>query len=57
MVESSEDRSQLDTPVALNGCVCRKLDSAILMMKPSENRAGCDGADAVNNPMNGSIQV
>ena len=38
-------------------CVCRKLDSAILVMKPSENRSGCNDADAVNNPVNGSIHV
>ena len=38
-------------------CVCRKLDSAILVMKAAENRSGCDCADALNKPMNRSIQV
>ena len=36
-------------------CVCRKLDSAILMMKPAKNRSGCDRADALDIPMNRSV--
>jgi hypothetical protein len=42
---------------AIFGCVCRKLDSAIVVMKAAENRSGCDCADAANNSMNGNIQV
>jgi chaperonin GroEL (HSP60 family) len=41
----------------IDPCVCRKLDSAILVMKAAENRPGCDCAVALNNPMNGRIQV
>jgi hypothetical protein len=29
------------------GCVCRKLDSVILVMKAAENRPGCDCAVAL----------
>jgi hypothetical protein len=38
-------------------CVCRKLDSAILVMKPAENGSGCNGADALDRPMDGSIKA
>ena len=37
------------------GRVCRKLDSAILVMKAAENRSRCDGAEPLNRPMNGSV--
>ena len=37
------------------GCVCRKLDSAILVMKAAENRSRCDGAEPLNRRMNGSV--
>jgi hypothetical protein len=49
-------RARANRPVA-DTCVCRKLDSAILTIKTAENRSGCDCADALNDPMNGSIQV
>jgi hypothetical protein len=42
---------------SVSGCVCRKLDSAILVMKAAENRSGHNRAGALNRPMNGSIQV
>ena len=38
-------------------CACRKLDSAILVMKAAENRSRCDGAEPLNRPMNGSVLV
>jgi hypothetical protein len=41
----------------VNYCVRRKLNSAIVVMKPAEKRAGCDCADALNSPMDGSILV
>jgi hypothetical protein len=38
--------------------VCAEnLDSAIQVMKPSENRSGCDGTDALDRPMEGSIMA
>jgi hypothetical protein len=36
-------------------CVCRKLDSAVLMMKAAKNRSGCDCAGVLNRPMDGSV--
>jgi hypothetical protein len=39
------------------GCVCRKLDPAILVMKATKNGAGCDCADALNSPMDRAILV
>ena len=39
------------------GCVCRKLDSAILVMKLSEDRVGCDGADALDRPMDRTVMA
>ena len=33
------------------------LDSVILIMKTAENRSGCDGADALNSPMDRAISV
>jgi hypothetical protein len=41
----------------VESCVCRKLDSAILVMKPAENGSGCNGADALDRPMDGSIKA
>jgi hypothetical protein len=38
-------------------CVCRKSDSAILVMKASKDRLGCDDAEALNRPMEGGILV
>ena len=37
--------------------MCRKLDSAILVMEAAENPTGCDRAGALNRPMNRRIQV
>jgi hypothetical protein len=37
------------------GCVCRKLDPVILVMKAAKNGAGCDCADALNCPMDRAI--
>ena len=31
------------------------LDSTILVMKATENRSRCDGAEPLNRPMNGSV--
>ena len=44
------------SPAATSLCV-PKLDSAILVMKAAQNRSGHNRADALNRPMNGSIQV
>jgi len=38
-------------------CVCRKLNSAILVMKAAENWLGCDCSNALNSPMDGTILV
>src|SRR5262249_12075053 len=39
------------------GCVYRKSDSAILVMKAAEDRLGCDDAEALNRPMEWGILV
>jgi len=57
MVESTEHGPHFDTSATLNGCVCRKLDPAILVMKAAKNGSGCDCADALNSPMDGTILV
>jgi hypothetical protein len=41
----------------VEACVCRKLDSAISVMKAAENRAGCDGADALDHPIDGTVMA
>src|SRR5205823_14628213 len=38
-------------------CACRKSDSAILMMKATKDRLGCDGPDALNRPMERGVLV
>ena len=38
-------------------CVYRKLDSAILVMKPAKERLGCDEAETLNRPMERGILV
>jgi hypothetical protein len=42
---------------AVAGCVCRKLDSAILVMKSAEHRLWCNDAEALNRPMERGILV
>jgi hypothetical protein len=37
--------------------VCRKLNSAIVVMKAAKNRLGCDCSNALNSPMNRTILV
>src|SRR6266516_8147069 len=38
-------------------CVCRKSDSAILVMKAAKDRLRCDDAEALNRPMEWGILV
>src|SRR5204862_4147887 len=38
-------------------CACRKLDSAMLVMKAAEDRLRCDDAEALNRPMEWGILV
>jgi hypothetical protein len=40
-----------------DACVCRKLDSAMVVMKAAENRARCDGTNALNRPMDKGIMI
>jgi len=47
----------MDYVCGVEACVCRKLDSAIVVMKTAENRLGCDCSNALNSPMEGSILV
>src|SRR4029450_13567026 len=49
--------SYFSTPRRMSVCASRKLDSAILMMKAAKDRLGCDGADALNRPMERGILV
>jgi hypothetical protein len=39
------------------GLCAENLHSAILVMKAAKNETGCDGADALNSPMDRAIAV
>jgi transposase len=41
----------------IHGCVYRKLDSAILVVKAAEDRLRCDGAEALNRAMKRGVLV
>jgi hypothetical protein len=49
--------TSLVNPSRFFRCVCRKLDSAILVMKTPEHGSGCDGAGPLNGAMNRTILV
>ncbi len=48
MASKTEETPQKEEMPEKEGCVYRKSDSAILMMKTAEDRLRCDDAEALN---------